>query len=261
MNDTIMFLVAGLGMIAVGAMAVILWKRISALPWKWVWIGAGLWALAVFLKVLCALAINQKVIVLLDAWHSRPLLLLGGGLFIGVESSLFEIGLTFAAVLKWRQLGRDGPTAIGIGIGAGAIEAWLLGLLYAATAVISLLDVSSREEMAQQTRVLTETTPLFWLQQPVERGLALLCHTATRSLVLLGVVHRRPAMIFWGWLMFALVDGLAGAFQLTGKIGHISMWWLELAVLPFALASIAILRWCWARWPAATGNPPPSSAG
>jgi hypothetical protein len=28
-----------------------------------------------------------------------------------------------------------------------------------------------------------------------------------------------------------------------------SIWWLELAVAPFAILSIPIVLWCWKRWP------------
>jgi hypothetical protein len=257
MNDAAFSLLAALGMAAVGAAAVICWKRISLLPLRWVWMGAGLWALAVVLKLGCALSVNQKVVVFLASMHSQLLLLAGGGLFLGLESSFFEIGLTIAAVWKWRQLGRDAPRAIGIGVGAGAVEALLMGLVTLVLAAISLSGTPEGMEMAEQTRNLREATPLFWLLPPVERLLALLGHAASRSLVLLGVAHRRPAMVFWGWLMFALVDGVAGVFLLTGKMDHISMWWVELAVLPFALVSVPILRWCWVNWPATEKNHPP----
>jgi len=46
-----------------------------------------------------------------------------------------------------------------------------------------------------------------------------------------------------------LVDGVVGAFHLTGQIGRISMWWIELAVLPFAVVGIPILKRCLERWP------------
>jgi len=72
--------------------------------------------------------LNKAVIGFMKESPSYPLQVLGGGLFLGIQSSLFEIGLTFLAVLIWRQLGRDADRAIGIGIGAGAFEALLLGI-------------------------------------------------------------------------------------------------------------------------------------
>ncbi len=39
---------------------------------------------------------------------------------------------------------------------------------------------------------------------------------------------------FAGFLIFTLLDGLAGGFHVAGMIGQISVWWIELAILPFA---------------------------
>ena len=55
-------------------------------------------------------------------------------------------------------------------------------------------------------------------------------------------------MVFGGFLIFTLLDGIAGASHVSGKIGHISMWWIELAILPFALISIPILKWIHVGW-------------
>ncbi len=248
-NSISLSFIPALGMIAVGAAAVVYWRKISGLGSAWLWLGAGLWTVAVALKFASALALNQKVIGLLAAKHSAPLLLAGGAVFLGIESAFFEVGLTFAAVLIWRPLGRDAPRAIGIGVGAGAFEALLLGLAVLTAGVIALRGTASGLETAEEIQKAAAATPLFWLALPFERAIAILGHAASRALVLLGTAHRRPTMICWGWLLFALVDGIAGAFQLTGKVGRISMWWIELAVLPFALLSIPILRWCWRRWP------------
>jgi hypothetical protein len=41
-----------------------------------------------------------------------------------------------------------------------------------------------------------------------------------------------------------LLDSIAGAAQLSEKLGTFSLWWIELAILPFGLISVPILRWC-----------------
>jgi hypothetical protein len=249
MNNIYFSLISAFGMMAVGTAAVIYWRGISSLPSRWLWLGAGLWTVSVALKLACALALNRRVIGFLAAKHSTTLLLVGGGVFLGFESALFEVGLTLAAGLIWRQLGFDAPRAISIGVGAGAVEAMLLGLALLTAGVASLAGAASGTETAKEINQLAAVTPLFWLALPIERAIAILGHTASRALVLLGTAHRKPMMIVWGWLMFMLVDGVAAAFLLTGKVDRISKWWIELAVLPFALASIPILRWCWRRWP------------
>ncbi len=175
-------------------------------------------------------------------------LVLGGGLFVGLQSSLFEIGLTLLAVLIWRQLGKDSGRAIGIGIGAGAFEALLLGITSLVAIIALLAGLPGTEKIGEGIKTVAATTPLFWLIAPIERIIAILCHASSRALVLLGATRRRPMMILWGFIIFTLLDGVAGAAHVSGKIGHISMWWIELAILPFALVSIPILRWCYTRW-------------
>jgi hypothetical protein len=236
-------------MMLVGAAAGFLWRRGLRQSFRPLWIGALLWAVAVALKFACALAINKSVIAFLADWHSRPLLLVAGSCFLGIESAFFEIGLTHLAVLRWRQLGRDAPAAVGIGVGAGAIEALLVGAAMAAAALFAYAESTEGIAAATQMEALTKTTACYWLVGAVERSIALLGHTASRALVLLGTAHRRVAMVLSGWVLFVMVDGVAGAFILSGRSGHISLWWLELAVAPFAIAGIPIVRWCWTRWP------------
>jgi hypothetical protein len=55
-------------------------------------------------------------------------------------------------------------------------------------------------------------------------------------------------MVFWGFAIFTVLDGIVTAAHLAGAVGTISMWWIELAILPMALISIPILRWCYAEW-------------
>ncbi len=49
-------------MIVVAIAAVIAWRRISHAGFCWFWIGAGLWTVAVAVKVVCALLTNAAVI-------------------------------------------------------------------------------------------------------------------------------------------------------------------------------------------------------
>lgn len=248
MDNVTISLIPSVGMIIVAISAVIYWRRISKSPIRWFWLGAGLWTVAVALKGVSALLTNKVAIGFMSENLSYPLLVLSGGLFLGIQSSFFEIGFILLAVIIWRQLGRDANRAIAIGIGAGAFEALLLGITCLAGIVICLIGLPGAEKVRESIDTVAAVTPLFWLIAPIERSIAILCHTSSRALVLLGVSNRKYMLVFWGFLIFTLLDGVAGAAHLSGKIGNISMWWIELAVLPFALISIPIIRWCYANW-------------
>jgi len=184
------------------------------------------------------------------------LFVIAGGAFVGIQSSLFEIGLTIVAGRIWRQLGQDANRAIGIGIGAGAFEAALLGVGSLVAEVMAMAGVPGTEGVRGQIDKLAAVTPLFWLVGPVERAIALVCHTSSRALVLLGTTYRNPGMVIGGFLLFALLDAVAGVAIVSGKMGKVSMWWIELAVLPCAIVSIPILRWCYRRWGASRDGKP-----
>ena len=232
-------------MMVVAGSAVIYWRRASGLQFRWFWAGASLWAVAVVLKALFSMLLDGIILACIGTHvQSRVSFVLAGGLYLGFRSSLFEMGLTFLAVLLWRQLGRDANRAIGIGMGAGAFEALVLGIGSFA-GIMALLDrLPGTEPFREAIETAATVTPVFWLASPVERALALVTHASSRTLVLLGVTRRKPMMIFWGFLIFALLDSVGGAALATGKMGKISTWWTDLAILPFALISIAILRWC-----------------
>jgi hypothetical protein len=180
----------------------------------------------------------------------HPIYVALGGLFVGVQSSLFEMGLTLLAVLIRRQLGRDAGRAITIGVGAGAFEAFLLGIGAVATAVVLMLSQGPGiDKTVGQLGTIVASTPLYWLAGPVERITAILCHASTRALILLGVCKKRYMLVFWGFLLFTFLDGVAGGVHVAGLMGKISVWWIELAILPFAMVSIPVLVWCYRGWP------------
>jgi hypothetical protein len=100
----------------------------------------------------------------------------------------------------------------------------------------------------QSIDTVAARNPVFWLIASVERVIAILCHVSSRTLVLLGTTHHRPWMVFLGFAIFTILDGIVVAAHLTGALGSFSMWWIELALLPWALVSIPIIRWCYLRW-------------
>ena len=148
MDNVTISLIPAVGMMLVASAAVIYWRRLSGLQLRWFLTGTGLWTVAVILKVLCALLTNTVAIGFMKENLSWPFLVLGGGLFLEIQSSLCEIGLTLLAVLIWRQLGSNANRAIGIGIGAGAFEAFLLGIVSLVAILTCLAGLPSAQPEA-----------------------------------------------------------------------------------------------------------------
>jgi hypothetical protein len=240
-SDALLFVVPGLGMLLVSVFAVVVWRRAAGVEFKWFWAGAGLWAAAVALKVAFSVLAHRTVVDLLRRALTSSLFLPGAGLYLGAVSAAFELGLTWLAARRWRRLGCDPGRAIAVGVGAGAVEGLLLGLVMLGNGFAAAAGEMDAEDL-RDMQARAAVTSLFWLVLPTERVIALLGHASTRALVLLGVAGRRPWMVFLGFTAFTLVDGVVGAFshEFVGR----SMWWLELAVLPFNLAAVASLVFC-----------------
>lgn len=259
-KDLLPLFASGFGMMIVAVIAVLMWRRIARAQARWYWVGAALWTIAVVLKIVCALFSNELVLNTLKGLP-HPLYVASGALFVGVQSSVFEMGLTLLAVLIWRQLGRDAGRAITVGVGAGAFEAFLLGLAPVATAVALMVGQGPDvDKTMAQLGAIAATSPLYWLAGPVERIIAILCHASTRALVLLGVSKKKYLLVLWGFLLFTLLDGVAGGVHVAGLVGRISVWWIELVILPFAVVSIPILVWCYRRWPEERSDAPAALA-
>ena len=115
-------------------------------------------------------------------------------------------------------------------------------------------DFDRIAKAAEAAGKIQDTTQLAWLIGTAERVLAILCHMSSRTLVLLGVTKRRIGMVVGGFVLFTYIDSVAGAAHISGNIGKFSLWWIELAIVPAALASLVILHWCWRTW----GKPEPA---
>ena len=244
-----LFLIPGPAMVLVALGSAIYWKRRSRTKWRWFWAGAGIWTVGVALKIASDVIFSQAILQWFEGIMPRvPYILVGGG-YVGVHSAVFEIGITLAAALIWRAMARDANRAVAVGVGAGAFEALLLGVAVFVGILAALSGKPGTEAALAAAEGAALVTPLAWLVGPVERIIAILCHTSSRALVLLGVAKRRWSFFWWGFMIFAVLDGIAGVAHVSGKIGQFSIWWIELAIAPLAVASVPIIRWCMTHWP------------
>ncbi|RKX31437.1 MAG: YhfC family intramembrane metalloprotease [Verrucomicrobia bacterium] len=230
-------------MIAVAVTAFAGCRRLTRVSTRWFLAGAAVWLLAVVLKFVCAILFNQAVLAEIRRLSSAPACQFAGAVFLGVESSLFEMGITLLAVMIWHRWGRPMARAIAIGIGAGAFEALLVGGAALASVTWAASGAAAAAEMRQALSTFQHSTPLFWLVGPVERIIAILCHGASRALILSGYARRTRWRIVGGFALFALLDSVAGWIQLSGKMGTVSMWKLESAIIPVGILSAVVLVW------------------
>ncbi len=252
-------LVSGILMVVVGLAFVVLVRLVWAVPMRWSFAGAVIWVVGVALKSAWALGPHGSLLALLENSVPRLGYLIAGSLYIGGLTGVFEIGITLAAALIWRSLSRTAARALAVGVGAGVIEAILLGLGAAAGALALMLNLPGTEALREEFATVG-ATPALWLIGPAERAIAILCHTGSRVLVLLAVARGRWSLFWYGFLILTGIDTIAGYVHLAELAGSANLWWVELALLPFALLSVATVRRCVRGWPRVEEAAEPSEA-
>jgi uncharacterized membrane protein YhfC len=234
-------LASAAGMMLVAVAIVWFWRKRTGIPWRWFWVGALLWTVAVAVKFGIAIPLNGPLLTglksLLPDWGYLSVGTIYGGVMTGITEVLF----TFIAAMIWPRMAAAPQRAVAVGVGAGAFEAALLAIVAATAAFIA---------GAGPTAWLGALVPV------VERLIAILCHVASRVLALMAVASRRWMLFLYGFLLLSGIDAVAMYLHLSGKVSTISFWAAEAMLAPFALASIPITRWCIRHWP--TG-PLPSS--
>ena len=260
-------------MILVAVAFVWFWRR-RGVPWRWFWAGAGLWLAAVAVKFAIAIPLNRVIFQGLKTSLPHWAYLTTGAAYGGIMTGVTEILFVMIAALIWPRMAATADRAVAIGVGAGAFEAILLGLGAAAMAVSGSLspatpagtyavEVTTTEAVGEwhlhihdgpalSTSSQEKAPFAAWtraLTGPTERLLAILCHVASRVLVLLAVARRRWYLFWCGFALLSGVDALATLFWITGQVGTRSPWLMEALFAPFALVSIPITVGCVRRWP------------
>jgi len=246
-------MVSGVIMMVVATAGVFVWWIRNRVQWRWFWAGAGIWTVGVVLKFAVAIPLNS--IIFGKSEPATGLMLCFGSVYLGLLTGIFEIGATLAAALLWRRLAAEPARAVAVGLGAGAFEAFLLGLGAALGALVPLA-VGQSESVLKALAPIISHTPLWWLAGPVERMIAISGHTAGRVLVLRAVACGRWLGFWAGFAWLSAVDLLAGAALLTGMTVSGSLWRIELMILPFGILSLPLVWWAIRRWPGVKSNEP-----
>ena len=123
------FLLTGIGMMAVGLIAVVSWRRRTGASWAAFGLGALAWVGGVAPKFAWATPTNALVRQGLDRALPGPVAAPVYWLYIGLLTGVFECGMALLFVRRSRLKAAGWDEAMAFGIGFGAVEAFLLGLL------------------------------------------------------------------------------------------------------------------------------------
>ncbi len=241
-------LASGILMIVISILFMISWKTRTGVAFKWILLGGAVWAVGVFLKFCFGFLCNAPILAWLQQMLGKPWYLPMGSIYIGLLTGIFEIGITLVFALFIKSMYENHNKGIGIGIGAGGIEALLIGFSQIGNTIFILSNRVGSDAIMTAVAQASASTPMLWIIGPVERVIAILCHISSRALVLLAVLKRKHIYFWLGFIIMTAIDAIAGYAHLAGLLNRISMWWIELALLPFALISIPIIKSCIKNW-------------
>lgn len=210
-SPTPLLLLGPLGMLAV-ALGFIIYAIRRTRDWRYLLFGGACWAVSVALKIAWAVAANAAIY---RALHPLPL---GDWLFylyVGALTGIFEVAPVWL-LLRFTRFGQVAwPRALAFGIGFGAVEALLLGLISLANVLTILvapeLAPSSLSASVTGVQGLVNGLAAGW-----ERFFTVLVHLVANVLLFYGVLRRQWR---WFWLAFAvktLLDVVAAWGQITG---------------------------------------------
>jgi uncharacterized membrane protein YhfC len=249
-----LFLVSGLGMMAVALVVVIYWQRRERVAFALFLWGALAWVVGNVLKSIAAVPLStliDTVRAALPGYFSEPVL----WLYVGLLTGVFECGvaLGFAHLRRMRSI--DWREALGFGLGFGAIEAFLLGV-YSFTMILLIVVAPGRLPPELVQLATSQSGSLWTVPAPiVERAVVVVVHAFSCALVIYAAQTREWK---WFWLSFlykTILDAVAGFVQVTYGIENLStlgIWAVELVILPFGLLGLWGLGAFRRRWPQET---------
>lgn len=236
-----LFLLQGIGMVAVALLAVIWWRHLTGVHARnFLWGGLS-WLLAMLGKGIAATSIPRlttRLRILTPAYLSEPAL----WLYIGLLTGVFECGVSLIVVRLIRRIQTaDWREAVGYGLGFGGAEALLLGIY---STVILALVIMIPDDLPPELLEVVDSGNASLLAIPVpivERVVVILLHVFS-SILVVYAVQRQEWRWFWASFLYkTAIDTLAGYIQISYGVQNLTLggaWLVELLLLPFGVVAL-----------------------
>jgi uncharacterized membrane protein YhfC len=254
-------LLGGVGMVLV-ALGYMVYALARKLNLKYMGLGALGWVAAVVLKFAWAIPINGPVMAFLDRSLPEDVARVTFYIYVGFLTGFFEVILVYLA-LRFTRTGRETAStwqgALAFGIGFGALEAFLLGLLslvatLPAVVMPQLYPLPSLQDIARANDVVWAVAPIW------ERFFTVLIHVFSNVLICYAIARRQ---VGWMWLAVGyktLLDAVAAFGQVNGINTLAMLWGIEAVIGVMGTLGWLGTRWLIARYPHAEEERPAAPA-
>lgn len=238
----------GLGMIAVGIFSM-LWSLNYGSKLSIVLIGFLAWIVSVGLKLAWSILSNKNIIEYLEkkfpSKFSGPIT----WMYIGSLTGIFECGISVLFVLFTPTLfDANWQDIIGFGIGFGAIEAIILGLISLSFTIYFLIKPSLVKKELQKRWGTYKKYPFTAISTPiVERAATIPIHAFASILIVIAVQQKEYYLFLLSFLFKSFVDSVAAwshfKLDITNWKKPIQIWSVESLIITFGVLSIIGLFW------------------
>lgn len=236
--DFVLSLLIALGMMAVALVPALWWQRKQRISWRWFLWGASLISLALGVKFVFNLLLNARVNLLLNAYLPSTLAPLAFFVFIGLQTVLSEVGLTYVLV-KNKFKSAKISEVVGFGIGFGGMEASILGLL---ALVLTILAGLFPQILPSALTANTVVDPLVAPAPVLERAAAIALHVLCSLWLYEAAVSGRWTSLIKAAVVKGSLDTYAPMFGPLKGMGTTGIYLLELPIYLWGLAAICGLR-------------------
>ncbi len=233
-------MLAGIGMMAVAAIAVAYWKRRSS--WKWFSYGALVWIAAIAVKLAMDMTITQPVENGILDLYGMAAVIAFASVYVGLRTGFFESGFTYLFAKKRAKKNKAKITfndAVAFGIGFGALEAFLLGLMsflniLAIYLYPALLDPLGAVQKDMVISALSQST-LVVIPAIIERVAVVFIH-AFAAVLAIASVNTKRAKYIWGSVAYkSVTDGIVPLLPFIAGSGLLSSFAME---VPFVVLAV-----------------------
>jgi len=242
------FSLIGLGMIIVGIFS-ILWSLNYGSKLSLILIGFLAWIVSVGLKFAWSIPTNKKIINYLEKKFSSKLSGPITWAYIGSLTGIFECGISLLFVLFIPSLlNANWQGIIGFGIGFGAIESIILGLISLTSNLYFLIKPSAAPKEVKKLWKKYRKYSFAAISTPiVERAATIPIHVFTIILIVLAVQQN---MYYLFWLSFffkSFVDSVAAwshfKLDITNWKKPKQIWFVEFLIIIFGIISLFGVFW------------------
>jgi uncharacterized membrane protein YhfC len=244
-------IISPIGMILVGLIALVYWRRKTGVSWKFFGFGALLWVVAIGIKLAMDFTITTPFYLYLYS-YSAFVALIGLSIYVGLRTGLLESGLSYLGVAKTGFRTMTLNQALAFGIGFGAIEALALGLQTLLNLGVLLLDpqLAATLSPAQQASLNAPTIVAF--AAILERAFVLLIHVFASLLVVYSVVSGMLRYLVYSILFKTLVDGMLPALTTYISASTIAgIYEIEVPIAALGVIAYFGTRWLMKKYPQA----------